>query len=107
MFRTFMISASAAALLGAGPAAADPGFSLGLTFLFGGDAGVTAGVWSDNEEDEIVGGLTGTYYFRSGRIGAGANLGYVFNNAIGSVGYDVLERGVTLGIHGIASDEGR
>lgn len=105
MFRALMISTSAAALLGTGPAAADPVLSLGLTFQFGGDAGVTAGIWSDNEEEEVVGGLTGTYYFRSGQIGAGANVGYVFDGAIGSLGYDFVQQGITLGIHAIDSDD--
>ncbi|MBR9766633.1 MAG: hypothetical protein GYB53_24740, partial [Rhodobacteraceae bacterium] len=87
MLRTLFSSTGVAALL-VGPAVADPMVSVGLTFHLGGDIGLSASVWSDDREEELVGGLTGTYYFRSGEIGAGVGLGYVADGFVGSVGYD-------------------
>ncbi len=105
-----ILAAIAAATAIAQPAAADPAFSLGVTFNFGGQnasgIGITAGVWSDNTEEEFTGGLTGTFYPTSNQFGAGVAVGYNFENGVGMLGYDFLQRNAQFGV-GFGNIEGK
>ena len=104
-----ILAAIAAATAIAQPVAADPAFSLGVTFNFGGSnasgIGITAGIWSDNTEEEFTGGLTGTFYPTSNQFGAGVAVGYNFENGVGMLGYDFLQRNAQFGV-GFANIEG-
>lgn len=105
-----ILAAIAAATAIAQPVAADPAFSLGVTFNFGGSnasgIGITAGIWSDNTEEEFTGGLTGTFYPTSNQFGAGVAVGYNFENGVGMLGYDFLQRNAQFGV-GFANIEGK
>ena len=105
-----LLAAIAAVTAISQPVAADPAFSLGVTFNFGGQnasgIGITAGIWSDNTEEEFTGGLTGTFYPTSNQFGAGVAVGYNFENGVGMLGYDFLQRNAQFGV-GFANIEGK
>ena len=105
-----LLAAIAAVTVISQPVAADPAFSLGVTFNFGGQnasgIGITAGIWSDNTEEEFTGGLTGTFYPTSNQFGAGVAVGYNFENGVGMLGYDFLQRNAQFGV-GFANIEGK
>ena len=105
-----LLAAIAAVTAISQPVSADPAFSLGVTFNFGGQnasgIGITAGVWSDNTEEEFTGGLTGTFYPTSNQFGAGVAVGYNFENGIGMLGYDFVQRNAQFGV-GFANIEGK
>ena len=100
--------ASLALLLSGSAAAADPSFSLGVTFNFGGGqsgpVGITAGVWTDNRPDTGVAGVTGTWYPQTNAFGAGVGVGYLFDDGIGFLGYDFVQRNGQFGL-GFASTD--
>jgi hypothetical protein len=99
MLKPLLLSTSVFALIGVTPAAADAVLSLGVTFALGGGAAATVGVWSNDDSGEGAVGLTGNYYFQTGDFGVGANVGFVEDNFIGSVGYDFMNQAITFGAH--------
>ena len=94
--KRFLMTTSAAALLGVAPAAADPTFMLGGTFAFGGGQpaqfGISARVISNNVPDEGVLGAGVTFYPGDGEIGFDVFAGYTFDQGVLGVGYDFAQR---------------
>ncbi|SFR34888.1 hypothetical protein SAMN04488005_0725 [Yoonia tamlensis] len=93
--RHILVSTCAAALLGPATLSAEPTFMLGGGVAFGGGQSpqfaITAKILSDNQPEEAVFGLGGSYYLGSGEFGADLSAGYLFDNTALMVGYDFLQ----------------
>jgi len=80
--KTLFATTALTGVLMASSAAADPAFSLGLSFSFGGgqdmDYGVSARILSSDERNTGVAMAGVTYYFNEGNIGVDAGVGYNF-----------------------------
>jgi hypothetical protein len=96
---------TAATLLSASPALADPTFGLGLTFSFGGgqpDVGVGVRVFSDDREDEFAGSLGLDYMFGSESWRGSLGAAYMMDNSYIELnsGYNFGSRTFDVGIGG-------
>ena len=93
MRRSIQPALFGAALCAAAPALADPMLGIGLTIGFGGgeaQVGVSGNVWHNDEENEFVAGVGGTYYPGTGGFGAHVGLGYTTGNVVLGGGYDFI-----------------
>ena len=91
-------------LLTTSSAFADPTFSIGLAFNFGGGApistGISAKVYSDDKGDSFTGAAGVTYFLDNGGYwGVDAGLGYLTSEDIAlSLTYDFLNNRPQFGI---------
>jgi hypothetical protein len=87
----------------AAPAFSDPTLMVGLTWGFGsgaqnGQLGISARVLSDDQRDEWVGAIGGTYYPSSGEFGFDVGVGYTFTNTPIMWSYDLINNRMQLGL---------
>lgn len=89
-----------AAVLFSTTAQADAGFFIGGSYSFGGAGfGVTAKILSSDKEDQPVIGAGVTYYpMAINHFGADLSVGYNLDNAGLMLGYDFLQKGVSVGV---------
>jgi hypothetical protein len=88
LIASFLVASSASAM-------ADPGFFFGVTYAFGQSSpgvGLSLKVLSTNKEDHAAVGAGVTYYpLLSGNpFGVTADVGYVFQDAAVTVGWDFM-----------------
>lgn len=97
-----LMSTALAGGLAAVPAFADPTIVLGLTFTFGGSQsgqlGISGRILSDNQRDEWVGAIGGTYYPGTQEFGFDAGIGYNWDNHPITLTYDFVNQGVQVGL---------
>lgn len=89
------LTALAAAVLMSVPftTQADPAAFVGLAYSFGGNAGLTVKVLSDDEEHKTVGALGVTYYFNTpNSLGLDVSAGRTFSNSAATIGWDFLQQ---------------
>ncbi len=84
-----------ASLLPFATAQADPAAFIGLSYTFSGNAGISAKVLSDDEENNAVVAAGATYYpFAQNKFGLDVSAGYAFDNTAALIGYDFLQHSV-------------
>jgi hypothetical protein len=85
------------------PVHADPTFTIGLSWAFGGGAqkgelGLSARVLSDNKRNKWVAAIGGTYYPKSNKFGVDLGVGYNFRNTPITMSYDFINDQAVLGL---------
>lgn len=100
--------ATMAATLSAAPALADGTIMLGGTLTFGANQqpnfGISARFLENDRVDESTLGAGVTYYFATQDIGVDVFAGYIFDNAVFGLGYDLVQAAPVMSL-GIANTD--
>ncbi|MGI1662779.1 hypothetical protein ACRDNQ_11110 [Palleronia sp. KMU-117] len=91
-----------AALLAGQPVAADPAGGVSVSYIFGEGFAVGVKVFSNDEEEEVVGYLGLDYVFNSAAVRPNAGIAYLFEDAFigGDVGWDIGAGVANFGLSG-------
>ena len=103
-----VLAATAVAILAASPVMADGALMLGGTLTFGANQqpnfGISARILENNRVDESTLGAGVTYYLGSRDVGVDVFAGYVFDNGVFGLGYDLVQGAPIMSL-GLANTE--
>ena len=90
----------AALALAAGPSLADVSYGIGFSYVFGGEYGVTAKVFSTDEPDEAAVSLGVDYMFGTGRVRPNIGAAYLDEDfwIDLNLGYNFFNQSIDYGI---------
>jgi hypothetical protein len=82
------------------PAKADPGYSVGLQYTFGGEVGISGRVLSTDRSDSIIAGIGIDYYpfAQKQNWDLDFSVGYQFQNVAVTGGWSAIRREPMIGI---------